>query len=366
MNLTNLLRTQRILAIVRGTDPAAALRTVLTLAEEGIEAIEVSLTTEDAINVIGQARERLGTAAALGAGTVLTVEDATRAVEAGASYLVTPALGDDLGVGAGRHVPVVTGAFTPSEVAIAARRGAAAVKLFPASLGGPAYLRALRDVFPAVPFVPVGGIGEGAARDYLAEGVDVSHAATDGSGLPTGLLLFEPRIADLVRVSYYRSGSAGSMLAPGEVVPALTAGIRVLHLTGITPALGASAAEATLSTARRARELGITVCFDVNYRGKLWSATEARRCLRRLVPDTDILVASEDELALVAEDPDAAPEAAALTLLTLGVSEVVIKQGASGATAITSQGKLSVPARPVLAVDPVGAGDAFVSGYLSG
>lgn len=167
VNLTKLLGTQRLLAIVRGTDAQAALRTVSTLAEHGIAAIEVSLTTRDAPWVIEHARRELGPEAALGAGTVLTVADAARAAEAGASYLVTPALGEDL---RDTGLPVVLGAFTPSEVAVAAQRGAAAVKLFPASLGGPAYLRALRDPFPNVPFIPVGGVDIGAAQEFLAVG----------------------------------------------------------------------------------------------------------------------------------------------------------------------------------------------------
>lgn len=170
MNLTEVLAAQRLLAIVRGRDRDAALRTVCTLAEGGIEAIEISLTTTDAFRVIEQARRELDERIALGAGTVLTADDAVRAAEAGASYLVTPALGDDLRTTSARDLPVLLGALTPTEVVTAMSRGACAVKLFPASLGGPAYLKALRDPFPTVPFVPVGGVDPAAARGYLAAG----------------------------------------------------------------------------------------------------------------------------------------------------------------------------------------------------
>lgn len=170
MNLIGLLTTHRLLAIVRGSDREAALRTVLTLAKDGIAAIEVSLTTQDAPWVIDRARQELGPRYALGAGTVLTVEDAVCAAESGASYLVTPALGDDLSATPARDLPVVLGALTPTEVALAVQRKACAVKLFPASLGGPGYLRALRDPFPHVPFVPVGGVDVAAARAFLATG----------------------------------------------------------------------------------------------------------------------------------------------------------------------------------------------------
>ncbi|WP_329267037.1 bifunctional 4-hydroxy-2-oxoglutarate aldolase/2-dehydro-3-deoxy-phosphogluconate aldolase [Streptomyces sp. NBC_01451] len=167
MNLVESLRTHRLLAIVRGKDPAAALSTVRTLAEEGIAAVEVSLTTTDALTVIRQARAGLGPGALLGAGTVRSAEDAARAVDAGASYLVTPALVDGLEA---YGVPVLMGALTPTEIEAALARGAAAIKLFPASFGGPGYLKALRDPFPEVSFVPVGGVDAQAARDYLDRG----------------------------------------------------------------------------------------------------------------------------------------------------------------------------------------------------
>ncbi|MFI5673386.1 bifunctional 4-hydroxy-2-oxoglutarate aldolase/2-dehydro-3-deoxy-phosphogluconate aldolase [Streptomyces cellulosae] len=167
MNLVESLGVHRLLAIVRGKDTTAALRTVLTLAEEGVAAIEVSLNTAEALTVIRQARAELGPETLLGAGTVRSAADAARAVDAGASYLVTPALVDGL---APYGIPVLMGALTPSEIEVALARGAAAIKLFPGSLGGPGYLGALRDPFPDVPFVPVGGVDAPAARDYLDRG----------------------------------------------------------------------------------------------------------------------------------------------------------------------------------------------------
>ncbi|MCX5126780.1 bifunctional 4-hydroxy-2-oxoglutarate aldolase/2-dehydro-3-deoxy-phosphogluconate aldolase [Streptomyces sp. NBC_00347] len=168
LDLTEL--PHRTLAIVRGTDRDAALRTVLTLAEEGITAAEVSLTTPGALWVIEQARRELGPTATLGAGTVLTGEDAARAADAGASFLVTPGLGNDLRHSPAPAIPMLVGALTPSEVIAATENGALAVKLFPASLGGPAYLKALRAPFPSVPFLPVGGIDAACALDYLSAG----------------------------------------------------------------------------------------------------------------------------------------------------------------------------------------------------
>jgi 2-dehydro-3-deoxyphosphogluconate aldolase/(4S)-4-hydroxy-2-oxoglutarate aldolase len=168
--LRDALRTHRLLAIVRGREPDAALRTVLTLVECGIGLVEVSLSTPDAVAVIAQARAETGAAALLGAGTVLEPGDVRRVADAGAAYVVTPAhtraetLAHELGL------PLLAGAFTPSEILAAHDRGAAAVKLFPASLHGPAYLGALRDPLPHVPLVPVGGVDAEAAYVYLRAG----------------------------------------------------------------------------------------------------------------------------------------------------------------------------------------------------
>ncbi len=223
-------------------------------------------------------------------------------------------------------------------------------------------------------------------RTLRAESVDVSHAVTDASGRPTGLLIFEPRLGDLTRVSYYRTGSAGSAVAADDVLGALVPGVRVLHLTGITPALSPAAAAAVRAAAQAASRSGVTVCLDVNFRSRLWAAGQARDALRPLLPFTDLLVASEDELPLVAPAPGtsttgpgpggrAAGESAtgtgaavetAAALLAEGPGEVVIKRGADGATVVSSIGTVHRPARRVPVADLVGAGDAFVAGYLSG
>ncbi|MER6158205.1 sugar kinase [Streptomyces sp. NPDC001868] len=203
-------------------------------------------------------------------------------------------------------------------------------------------------------------------RTLRAEGIDTDFAVSDDTGRPTGLLLTEPRLGTLTRVSYYRTGSAGSAVSAADVLPALACGTRVLHLTGITPALGPSAAEAALTAATTARAAGITVCLDVNHRSRLWTADRARSALRPLLAHTDLLIASEDELPLVLERPAAGESEAVHAILSAGVHEVVVKRGAHGATGFTADGSTDCPAREVVAVDLVGAGDAFVAGYLSG
>src|SRR5690606_8660053 len=124
-----------------------------------VRMLEVSLTTTDALAVLERVAGRLGEDVVVGAGTVLTAEDAVRAREAGAVFAVTPALGDGVDTAVAHGMPVLAGAMTPSETVAAVRAGAAAVKLFPAGQLGAGYLKALRDPFPSTPFVPVGGVG---------------------------------------------------------------------------------------------------------------------------------------------------------------------------------------------------------------
>ncbi|NUO45191.1 MAG: bifunctional 4-hydroxy-2-oxoglutarate aldolase/2-dehydro-3-deoxy-phosphogluconate aldolase, partial [Streptomyces sp.] len=171
MDLRAALTAHRLVAIVRGDDPEAALRTVLTLADEGVGLIEVSLTGRDALSVIERAREALGPDRPLGAGTVLTAADARAAHDAGADFAVTPALGEGVTAAAALGLPVLAGVMTPSEIVTARGQGATGLKVFPAAqAGGPAYLKALRGPFPHELLVPVGGVDDAAARAYLAAG----------------------------------------------------------------------------------------------------------------------------------------------------------------------------------------------------
>ncbi|WP_329528103.1 bifunctional 4-hydroxy-2-oxoglutarate aldolase/2-dehydro-3-deoxy-phosphogluconate aldolase [Streptomyces sp. NBC_01462] len=171
MDLQAALAARRLLAIVRGGDADAALRTVLALAEEGVDLVEVSLSGTDALTVIERARHALGPDALLGAGTVLSADDANAAHRAGATFVVTPGLGDGVRAARDLGLPVLAGVLTPTDVIAARALGAEALKLFPAApFGGADYLKALRGPFPDVPFVPVGGIDEAAAHDCLTAG----------------------------------------------------------------------------------------------------------------------------------------------------------------------------------------------------
>ncbi|WP_067538250.1 sugar kinase [Nocardia crassostreae] len=196
-----------------------------------------------------------------------------------------------------------------------------------------------------------------------AERVDVSGCRVDAE-LPSGLMLRERRTADRIRVTYYRRELAGARLSPAQVDPAAIAAARVLHITGITPALSLSARAAVHAAVDAAVEAGVTVSLDVNFRSALWTESEAAAELAKLAGRADIVFAGAEEAALLV--PAGRPAAMAESLAGWGTSEVVLKLGGDGAV-VYCDGEL-IEQRPptVTSVDPVGAGDAFVAGYLAG
>lgn len=214
--------------------------------------------------------------------------------------------------------------------------------------------------------------GEFILRQLRSEGIG-TQCRVDPSR-STGVMFLEQRTADVTRAFYYRAGSAGSTVSRDDVDSALAAGPRVLHLTGITPALGPEARKAFEYAAERAAADGVVVSLDVNYRGRLWTRDEARAVLGPIARHADILIASDDELDLVASAAlggsgslanDDAETALAVSLLEQGVGEVVVKRGAAGAGVHTAAGRFEAPAVAVTSIDTVGAGDAFTAGYLS-
>ncbi|WP_354173103.1 bifunctional 4-hydroxy-2-oxoglutarate aldolase/2-dehydro-3-deoxy-phosphogluconate aldolase [Arthrobacter sp. UYEF36] len=164
------IRQTRLVAIVRGTDGGAAAKAALAVMEEGFRYVEIALTTPDALAAIREARAAAPDGCFVGAGTVLTAQDVEHVAEAGGQFIVTPALAESIEAAAARGIPVLAGALTPTEAYEAMTRGATAVKLFPASIGGPGYLKALRDPFPGIPFIAVGGVGLDEASGYWQAG----------------------------------------------------------------------------------------------------------------------------------------------------------------------------------------------------
>ncbi|GGW53862.1 sugar kinase [Streptomyces griseoloalbus] len=204
-------------------------------------------------------------------------------------------------------------------------------------------------------------------RTLRGEGVDTTHAGIRPEA-HTGGMLRERRVADLVRVHYWRRHSAASLLTSADLAPALAAGARALHLTGITCALGPGPLEAVREAAAHAHAHGRTVVLDVNHRGHLWPAAEAGRALLPLLPHVTVLIASDDELPVATHALADRPEEEAVdALLEAGVREVVVKRGGEGAAFRDRDGsRYALPALRVPVRDTVGAGDAFCAGYLSG
>lgn len=204
--------------------------------------------------------------------------------------------------------------------------------------------------------------GRAVLRTLRGEDIDVSRARTDDTA-PTGMIVRDCHAERTVEVLYHRAGSAGSGLHPQDVDTAYIASARLLHITGVTAALSASALDACVAAADAARAAGTTVSFDPNVRHRLLPTRSWPALLRPLVERADIILAGADEAQLLTGAPD--QQGAADELLTRGPGLVILKDGARGARGTDGTDHWAVPARPVTAHDPVGAGDAFNAGFLS-
>ncbi|HKA60440.1 MAG TPA: bifunctional 4-hydroxy-2-oxoglutarate aldolase/2-dehydro-3-deoxy-phosphogluconate aldolase [Gemmatimonadales bacterium] len=154
------LREIGIIPIVRAPSADIAVPVAEALLQAGLPVVEITMTVPNAIEAIGGLAKRFAGKMLIGAGTVTDAETARRTLSAGAEFIVTPCLVPEVIEAANRaQVAVLPGALTPSEIVEAFRKGGDLVKIFPAqSVGGAAYLRALRGPFPGIPLVPTGGV----------------------------------------------------------------------------------------------------------------------------------------------------------------------------------------------------------------
>jgi len=174
------LRSAAIVAVLRAPTPAAALGAVDALVAGGVTAIEITYSTPEPAQVIREIVRRHGSGVYVGAGTITKPHQAAEVAEAGAEFLVSPGSVPDIAaemVATGKVT--MLGALTPTEVMVAERLGAHVVKVFPASLGGPAYLRALRGPFPGVSFMPTGGVNTDTIAEWFAAGAVAVGAGSD-------------------------------------------------------------------------------------------------------------------------------------------------------------------------------------------
>lgn len=162
---------QRLIGIIRMKRFMHPVAIAEALARGGLTILEYTMSSDGALECVAQVRSALRDKVYVGAGTVLDAAAAEAAIAAGAQFLVTPAVVPEVvAVGNRRGVPVICGALTPTEALAAVRAGADLVKIFPARLGGPAYVRDLLGPFPNLKIVATGGVGPENARAFLEAG----------------------------------------------------------------------------------------------------------------------------------------------------------------------------------------------------
>jgi 2-dehydro-3-deoxygluconokinase len=192
------------------------------------------------------------------------------------------------------------------------------------------------------------------------EEIDVSAAGVNPEA-PTGLYFKEKRALDRLRVYYYREGSAASKMRSEDLDLDYLLSGEILHLTGITPALSESCRGLTERLISAANERGVLVSFDANVRWRLFGKLDPREVLGPLVARADLLFLSDDEAELLVggNQPN--------TIRREGLSaKTIVVHGAKGAFALDGDEVAEKESYPVEEVDAVGAGDAFVAGFLSG
>ena len=184
-----------LLAVIRGPSPELTVKMVDALIAGGVYGIEITYSTPKAPEVVSELAQKHGDKILLGMGTLTEIEHARQAVQAGASFLVSPHCEKNLAdamVATG--LPVMIGALTPTEVMQAYRYGSDVVKVFPGSLVGPDYIKALRGPFPNIPMMPTGGVNIENVAQWFAAGV---FAVGAGSNLCPTAWAKEGRFDDI-------------------------------------------------------------------------------------------------------------------------------------------------------------------------
>jgi 2-dehydro-3-deoxygluconokinase len=206
--------------------------------------------------------------------------------------------------------------------------------------------------------------GKGLLMFLRGEDIDLTFVKEDNES-PTGLMFKEYLRENQTRVFYYRSNSAASRLSPDDIDVSYIRQAKYLFVSGITPALSKSCHQAVMAAIKIAKENGVQVVFDPNLRKTLWEEDVARQTLLDIAKQADIVLPgiSEGEFLFGTNDVQEIGD----KLLKLGAKMVVIKLGEAGACAITDKGVEYVPGYYVQrVVDPIGAGDAFAAGFITG
>lgn len=184
-----------LLAVIRGPNPELTLRMVDALVEGGVLGIEITYSTPSAGNVVKSLAQTYGDRIVLGMGTLTTPEQADEAKDAGAQFIVSPHCEEKLAEAMlSTGLAVMIGALTPTEVFTAYRWGSDVVKIFPGSMVGPEYIKALRGPFPHIPMMPTGGVDRDNIGAWFKAG---AFAVGAGSNLCPTEWAKEGRFADI-------------------------------------------------------------------------------------------------------------------------------------------------------------------------
>ncbi|MFM1652650.1 sugar kinase [Brevibacillus sp. B_LB10_24] len=202
-------------------------------------------------------------------------------------------------------------------------------------------------------------------RNFIrGEGVDTSRVIFDDQ-YPTAVFFKERQVQKESNIYYYRKLSAASRMMPEDLDESYIRQAKILHVTGITPALSDSCEQTLQRGIEIARSHGLQITFDPNIRLKLWKAETARAKLLPIAKQADVVMPGFDEAKLLTGE--STPEKMAAFFLELGAKTVVVKLGEKGAYFATDAESGYVPGYPVeQVVDPIGAGDGFAAGMISG
>lgn len=196
---------------------------------------------------------------------------------------------------------------------------------------------------------------------WAHEGVDARHVVTSPTA-PTGLYFIEPDPAERF-FTYYRDGSAASLMTPADLPHPVLQATKVLHLSGITLAVSATMRATALAAAALVAAAGGAVSLDTNLRLKLWPVEEAREVIHAAMAHARIAVTSIDDSADLTGLTD--PAAIADFYQSLGPQIVLVTMGAEGVWLATPEGGQPIPAAPADPVDSTGAGDSFAGAFLA-
>jgi len=164
-------RKTPLLGILRGITPAALTPLFETIAASGLQAVEITMNTEGAAGLIQKAVKQYGKKLMIGAGTVLTLKDLTRALDAGATFIVSPVVVPSVIRYCAKHkIPVFPGALVPQDIYEAWQAGATMVKVFPAGCFGPDYFKEIRGPFPQIELLACGGVTPANTKAYFRNG----------------------------------------------------------------------------------------------------------------------------------------------------------------------------------------------------